>query len=260
MAISIYKPFRSIAMKRRNCAWSFTLIELLVVISIIALLISILLPALQKVKRQVKVIECLSNLKSIGTGIAAYVSEYNGQYPTPSCGNGTWVKSSVVDNRQNLVDIAGGSPGFWFCSLYLGGGISPRIALPPGKAFFEERGKPVPEFADHFQNPGTNHPAGTGYALPFIMIDPDVHGGQYGSGTSWDWRKSGNPDGPWTPGDATAPAVVDYNAHSEGRVIVNRLNENFEEANSLWGDGHGVTRSTMQNRLIRVAPFALHRY
>ena len=61
----------------------FTLIEPLVVISIIALLISILLPALQRVKRQARVLYCMSNLKSVGVGLTTYVTENKGKCPTP---------------------------------------------------------------------------------------------------------------------------------------------------------------------------------
>ena len=64
---------------------AFTLIELLVVITIIALL----LPALQRAKRQVKVLTCLSNLKQFGFGIMMYVSDDGrGEYPNPSSVNG----------------------------------------------------------------------------------------------------------------------------------------------------------------------------
>ncbi len=56
---------------------AFTLIELLVVISIIALLLSILVPALTKVKNQAKKTVCLSNIRQLNVGLATYAAEHN---------------------------------------------------------------------------------------------------------------------------------------------------------------------------------------
>ena len=69
----------------------FTLIELLVVIAIIALLMAILMPALQRVRKQAKTVMCQSNLKQWGTIWAMYTDDNNGLFPTRYSASGRWI-------------------------------------------------------------------------------------------------------------------------------------------------------------------------
>ncbi len=62
---------------------AFTLVELLVVISIIALLLSILMPTLGKARQQAQMIVCQTNLKQWGSMFALYANDNNGKNHSP---------------------------------------------------------------------------------------------------------------------------------------------------------------------------------
>ncbi len=70
---------------------SFTLIELLVVVAIIAVLLSILLPALGKARDEVRKISCLNNHRQLILAMLQYASDYSGHYP----------RTSLVDDRES---------------------------------------------------------------------------------------------------------------------------------------------------------------
>ncbi len=142
----------------------FTLIELLVVIAIIAILASMLLPALSKARAAAQSTKCLNNLKQIGLGLYLYTGNFNESWPwLATYNNGGW-------NNE----------GMWYTAV--GDQLGFKV---PGSAFdFEVPQITCPTDPVVPRDGIWNTTVSYGYNAFYLASNYTAYGGTYGSGST----------------------------------------------------------------------------
>lgn len=107
------------AAKKRVAA--FTLVELLVVISIIALLISILLPSLSSAREQAKLVKCLAHARGMGQAGLVFAQDHNDRFQLVSSGTGV---NNADDNQSRYAYSSSGELLAWPVALAQASGAS----------------------------------------------------------------------------------------------------------------------------------------
>ncbi len=102
-------PTRNQKLATRNRG--FTLIELLVVISIIAILVSILLPALAKARELANRAVCMANIRGIIQSMVTYAQSNNGVFPAVPGGVNGWIGTTYINEPRKPLYYAGTGTG-----------------------------------------------------------------------------------------------------------------------------------------------------
>src|SRR5206468_840110 len=95
----------------------FTLVELLVVIGIIAVLITVLLPALNAAREKAKRIQCANNIRTFCQATILYANQNKGKVPMHH-GGSNWLWDIQYDTRDWFVEKANISPSMFYCPSY----------------------------------------------------------------------------------------------------------------------------------------------
>ncbi len=242
---------------------AFTLVELLVVVAIIAMLIAVLLPALNKAKDAAISVDCLSRQRQLAVGCLMYSSEHNNTVTATSRAGGTWHHWITYISGKKLITPNGSTTG--------------QVYVSPGKTYgcpaFESYESDVkrniygnnprygygmysPRKQDHKTARGwdfykylkTKTPSGTTVDWYWLKMTraPSPSGigwladaSTYVKTWGWPWSMTAAlPSGNWNPdqGDSgLGGGTIDWGARI--RLVHN------ETANVVFMDGHGANHS-----------------
>jgi prepilin-type N-terminal cleavage/methylation domain-containing protein/prepilin-type processing-associated H-X9-DG protein len=216
----------------------FTLVELLVVIGIIALLISILLPALNSAKERANRVKCASNLRQIGQGILLYANDNKSAYPRTRASAGassttmTWFRNSTESDPFRTGGGVGpfnDVTGCWFL-LVRNADINPEVFVcPSSNQEKDSLNNQAPTLRGNFSSSNN---------LSYSFANPYPSNNAVGLG----YKLNGNVTADFAIGadrnDGSVTASIGSASPAAQQKFMNSKNHEQEGQNVLYNDGH----------------------
>ncbi len=102
----IYPPGSSVRPWRRSCRDGFTVPEVLAVVAIITIIISLLLPSMNRARDRARAVICASNQRQIGMGIRNYATENKQYFPVGvNSASGDWLWMAILREQVSTMDL-----------------------------------------------------------------------------------------------------------------------------------------------------------
>ena len=194
----------------------FTLVELLVVVSIIALLVGLLLPALGRVRDSARQVKCATNVRAIHQGLVAWSQDDDGLYPLPTRNDPDYVSEDGFDFQRERQEESRNRTGNVWSLLIFGKVLNTEVFISPAETNVDIRkpqmgyNKETSEY--HFEAP---------LAAPELTRFQALYDSQYkGSANPEDAAATVNTE---VASGVVTPAPIGHNSYAHAPLAGTRL-------------------------------------